>query len=445
METITTKVTPLFTKLKRLRSFAGKYDEFPAQEGMRLAEQMKSIADTLQETPEPTTMDELLVDELKRRLNLTAASVINTITAKPQTFDDHVVAFGIHQDDLYDLPHWLRRNREITLDSIERLFSKYNDDNDVLEIPTDRPSRKREAEATASVLVRRYHRHIGTLIQRCSRVGGFLREVQAEPTTEGRSYFDPKTLTIALGIPAICYLSRDDTLHPSERELIRLLGHEGMGHALQHVITKASGLPHFMDEYSTATIASDESVTQFMERQIFEDLRAAKDIQKELCIDHKFESIYQDAKDRDQLNSYHRKQFHYALTVLADKSLGNPEDTVTIQKKIDLLEKVALSPRFAQNIMEQLRRAYDSRGNLDSNVAGEIRYASRVVEKALKVFEDHGILYTGEGRSVIDETFLTGFWTPKGFLSHAKIRAREYEGKVKPDVGEPVTSPRYRF
>lgn len=36
-----------------------------------------------------------------------------------------------------------------------------------------------------------------------------------------------------------------------------------------------------------------------------------------------------------------------------------------------------------------------------------------------------GIIYTGEGRSIIDLTLLNGFWTPIGLVDNTRIRADE--------------------
>ena len=69
---------------------------------------------------------------------------------------------------------------------------------------------------------------------------------------------------------------------------------------------------------------------------------------------------------------------------------------------------------------------YDSQGNLDISLVRELMYCAQPVQRAIKTFGEHGILYSGDGRNIIDKTFLTGFWTPEGFEQNARLIAEEY-------------------
>jgi len=95
-------------------------------------------------------------------------------------------------------------------------------------------------------------------------------------TTNIRSYFDPIREIIALSIPSICYQTEDSGLNINEIELIKLYGHEGMGHALNYVLTGENDLPYFLKTITIATKSTKESVAQFYENVIFNDLDLVK-------------------------------------------------------------------------------------------------------------------------------------------------------------------------
>ena len=101
------------------------------------------------------------------------------------------------------------------------------------------------------------------------------------------------------------------------------------------------------------------------------------------------------------------------------------QDPATLKRKIDLLAKVTINPWFAQNFVEHNRYNFDSEGNLIPRLVKELIYCAQPVQRALAEFEKQGINYEGNGRSIIDATFLTGFWTPIGFVDNARVRAQE--------------------
>lgn len=55
----------------------------------------------------------------------------------------------------------------------------------------------------------------------------------------------------------------------------------------------------------------------------------------------------------------------------------------------------------------------------------ELIYCAQPLQRALAEFEKQGIRYGGEERSKIDLVLLNGFWTPKGFVDNARLRAKE--------------------
>ncbi|MBU0760106.1 MAG: hypothetical protein KJ600_00320 [Nanoarchaeota archaeon] len=216
-----------------------------------------------------------------------------------------------------------------------------------------------------------------------------------------------------------------------DRELIRIYGHEGMGHALNNVVTGNNDLPYFLSESSPLTTATEESVAQFFQERLFEDLRNAPEVQRELDIEHKFERIYQEAEDIKKLKEFWLRQKHYGIVVLGNKRLGDPTDPSVITKKIELLNEVMLQGETARYFIEQHRHNFDSEGNLDRGVVGELVYCAQPVARAMKIFSGRGIKYdSGEERTLIDRTLLRGFWTPEGFVDNARVVAENYSSRI---------------
>ena len=196
-----------------------------------------------------------------------------------------------------------------------------------------------------------------------------------------------------------------------------------MGHALNHVVTNTNGLPYFLTKSSTLTEATMESVSQFYQHVLFEDLKNSPETQKELGIKHLFNEIYQEAKDVERLEKHNLKLFQYGISLLADKSLGDPNDPNVMKRKINLLSEVTLNPYFPTSFVEEHRLNFDSQGNLNPDLVRELIYAAQPVQRALEEFAKRSINYNSE-RSKIDETLLKGFWTPIGFVDNARISAQ---------------------
>jgi hypothetical protein len=415
----------LLKKLDRMGKFGSKYNVFPYQEAARTVTEMKELADSIPDIESPENQDQLVQSELKRRLNGEALTLEQRITPRHYDFNTVISMYGIPESDISGLREWLVANKPKTQESIERLYQTKDIQNYELGLPADIPGVRRQAEEFAAVHIQKYHKRLGKLLQDLTQVGEFLRDISAVPTTEGRSYFHPITNTLAIGIPAICFTTEDGSLQIRERDLITLYGHEGMGHALNQVITKTNGLPYFLAKDTALTSATMESVAQFYQNVIFEDLKNSPETQKDLGIQHNFGEIYQESKDISQLQEYQLKLFQYAITVLADKSLGQPQDPATLGKKVDLLNEVTLDPTYPLHFVEQHRYSFDSQGNLNPQLVGELRYCAQPVQRALDEFAKQGVQYEGEGRSKIDATLLKGFWTPIGYVNNAKLKAQD--------------------
>ncbi|MDP3027626.1 MAG: hypothetical protein Q8N63_08020 [Nanoarchaeota archaeon] len=295
----------------------------------------------------------------------------------------------------------------------------------------DIPSVRRQTEEVAGANIQNYHRTLGRFLERLTNVGGYLRNIDAHPTNENRSYFSPLENKLALSILAFCFSTEDGISKVREKDLIRLYGHEGMGHSLNEVITISSSLPKFLKIDSELTISSEESLAQFYERRLLEDLKQNPDIQKKLGIKHKFEEIYQEVKDAEQIEKYLSKLYHYTIAVLADKNFGPLSDNNAIKKRIEFLDELSLNKGYARDFVLKNKYNIDEEGNLASGLVAELRYCTDPVSKARKEFSSRGINYRGDGRGIIDTTLLTGFWTPKGLVQRARFVAREYSEKDK--------------
>ena len=415
----------LLKKLDRMDKFGSKYNVFPYQEAARTVTEMKELANSIPDIESPENQDQLMQSELKRRLNGEALTLDQRITPRYYDFDTVISMYGIPESDINGLREWLVANKPKTQESIERLYQTKDIQNYELGLPADIPGVRRQAEEFAAVHIQKYHKRLGKLLQDLTQVGEFLRDISAVPTTEGRSYFHPITNTLAIGIPAVCFTTEDGSLQIRERDLITLYGHEGMGHALNQVITKTNGLPYFLTKDTPLTSATMESVAQFYQNVIFEDLKNSPETQRDLGIQHSFKDIYQESKDISQLQEYQLKLFQYAITVLADKDLGQPQDPITLGKKGDLLNEVTLDPTYPLHFVEQHRYDFDSQGNLNPQLVEELRYCAQPVQRALDEFAKQGVQYEGDGRSKIDATLLKGFWTPIGYVNNAKLKAQD--------------------
>lgn len=415
----------LFGKLEKIGKFNDRYDVWPVKEMVKIAKGLESLAITIPDTKKPQNKDELIQAELKRRVIGAYSSLTQMLSGKLYDFDTIISMYAIPRSDIENLKPWLETNRKRTLESIDRLFKTKNIQSYELDLSGDIPSVRRQAEEFTAVHIQKYHKRLGKLLQNLTKVGEYLRDINAAPTTLNESYFNPHTNTLAISIPAICYMTEDSSLYISEEALIGLYGHEGMGHALNQIITHSKELPHFLKRSYNATMPTAESVAQFYEKQIFEDLKASPETKKALRINHKFDEIYQEAKDTAQLEEYNKKLYQYAITVLADKSLGDSKSQETLAKKRDLIMELALDPSGVAGFIENHKDRFDSQGNLYPNLVSKLIYCAQPVQRALKEFAKQGIAYEGEGRSKIDSTLLKGFWTPIGYVDNARLAAKE--------------------
>jgi hypothetical protein len=187
-------------------------------------------------------------------------------------------------------------------------------------------------------------------------------------------------------------------------------------------------LPYFLKDDSRLTRLTAESVAEFYRGVIWKDLERSPETQRELGLEGIFDEIYQESKYTDKVDEYMNKLKQYAIITIADKRSGPISKPSVHEMKRKMISEVATDPRYFWNIFRFHNRDFDPLWNLDSRVIEDtLLYCSNAVKRALEAFSRAGISYEGKGRSLIDTTLLTGFWTPQGLVDRARLAA---EGKI---------------
>lgn len=419
----------LLERQDKAEKFSRKYNVLPVQEIGKITEELETLASLIPDIQKPKNQEELIQTELKRRLKGESSALAHMLSGKPYDFDKVLSLYAIPRSDIEELKPWLEANKAKTLESIERLFKTKDVQSYSLGLPTDLVGVGEQATKLSMHYIQNYHNILGPFLQNIINVKEFSKKIDAVPTTSKRSYFHPHINLLAISIPEICFMTDDRIYQIDERKLIAIYGHEGMGHALNQIITHSENLTPFLKRDQRVIRPTLESVAQFYGKQIFEDIKSSPEIQKALSIDHKFEEIYQEAKDTRQVEEYTKKLFEYAITVLADKSLGDPKSGETLMKKRDLIAELSLNLSGVNNFIEYHKNNFDSQGNLYPEVISELIYCAQPVKRALEEFAKQGITYEGEGRNKIDSILLKGFWTPIGFVDNAMLAAKNESQK----------------
>lgn len=419
----------LLEELRCLQKFRAKYHVLPPDESQRLCDGMSELARSIPNIGGLKNENELFLLEAKRRMEGEAAYLKHRLEGKAYAFEAVLKILGILKGEVSALKPWLKRNRGKTLEAVERLYKSREIESYELAPRMDIPSVRRQTEEVAAAHIQNYHKILGSFLERLTNVGAYLREVDACPTIQERSSFSPLENRLALSILAFCFSTEEGISKIREKDLIRLYGHEGMGHSLNKVITLSSSLPEFLKIDSDLTISSEESIAQFYEERLLEDLKQNPEIQEKLGIKHKFQEIYQEVKDAEQVEKYLFKLYHYAIVVLADKSFGPLDDNNAIRRRIEFLDELSLNRGYTREFVLKNKDNVDEEGNLGSGLVAELRYCTDPVSRAKKEFNLRGIQYRGKERGIMDETFLTGFWTPSGLVQRARFVAEVYSRK----------------
>src|SRR3989344_6347631 len=212
----------LLKKLHVMQKFKDKYHLTPSREAQRIVESMQTLADSVPEITNPQNQEQLIQAELKRRLHGEAAYLDQQLSGRLYDFDTVISILGIPKEDIVSLRPWLESNKEKTQEAVERLFHSKDIEGYELPLAADIPNVRRQVEEFAGAHIQRYHKTLGKILQGLTKVGAFLRDINAVPTTQDRSYFRPLTNNLAVSIPGICFSKEDGTLHIRDKELIKI-------------------------------------------------------------------------------------------------------------------------------------------------------------------------------------------------------------------------------
>lgn len=415
----------LWERADKANKFNDQFGAYPFREGSRLVNDFQRLSEDVVAVEAPQAQEEVYSNELKRRLSSEATLLEHGLSGHYYTFEDVINLFGIDAVDVEGLRGWLADHRDEALDTIDRVYQDTEVGDFRIPVRVDIPSIKTKSEGITAGEIENYHQKLSRFFGEKIKVGRLLADIQVAPTSDGRSSFHPQSKLLSIGIPAICYMTPDRSLYINEKELIRLYGHEGMGHGLSTTVTEASDLPGFLKRFSITTRATLESVGQHFEEVIFDDLKDSPKTQKELRIAHNFGEIYQNHKDAQLIDLYQRLLQGYAISVLANKEFGDMSDPVirreAIEKRISVISEVALYPGYAVGIVEGQQHNYDSQGNLSPTLAQEMVYVAKPVQRVLDLMQDRGVLYEGAERDRIDILLLSGYWTPIGLVENAQV------------------------
>ncbi len=420
-----TRSEELLKEIDRIDKFGTMHGIYPYETMGKLAKSLNGLSESMEVVENPKTQEQVIASELKRRLRGNSFQLNQMLSSEYPDFNVITSLFGIPTEDINSLKGWLSANKEATIKAIERLYESGDVKQYELRLQADIPQVAEQAAGYLDLSLKNHHHVIGAMLQKLTNVGGFLRDIKPAVTTDDRSYFNGITKTLAISLPGVCFTTEKGLPQIRKRELVEVYGHEGMGHGLNRLLTDSATLPFFLTSESLQTSSTAESVAQFYERRIFEDLRKNPDVLKELDLLHKFDDMYGEHKAVELIEVYKRALGHYAIFVLGDKSFGDPKDPEVVKRKIETLEEVTFAPGFPVAFVEGKNNRFDSQGNLDYKLTRELRYCAQPVQRALQEFEKQGILYEGSQRSLIDRTLLTGFWTPQGYVENAKLKSRE--------------------
>jgi hypothetical protein len=279
----------LMKRVEKVWKFQSKYGVIPINGITPMVDEMERLAKSLPSIKKPRNIDEVITSELKRRLEGDAFCLGEWLNPNNSETDAILAIYGIPKRDVLNLRKSLEQTKKRTEKAIDRLFKTKNITEYTMCASTDIPEVRNLAESIAKLKIEKYHLKIGELLQELTPAGDYLREIKAVPTINPRSYYNVVQKRLAIGIPSICFSTEDGSIDISEKELIKIYGHEGMGHALNRVMTMSAKLPYFLSNGSALTSSTDESVAQFYQQVIFEDLKSSPKTQKNLGISHIFE------------------------------------------------------------------------------------------------------------------------------------------------------------
>lgn len=399
---------------------------FQEQEAREILDECRKLVGQLPDIVEPENTDELIQAELKRRLNGEIDYCLGNLEAKHLEINDILNLYAIPKGDFDRIEPWLKEHMNEVEQADKRLCKRYISRGRRFKVSLDVDEIRYEANKVAGNQIDNYWNAIKQLVKRYDKED-ILSNLTLKPTNANRSVYNSDFNVVYFAIPLICYALSHNEIKVDKIALIHHFGHEVIGHSLIFNISKNSRLPHFLQSESYITQATIESTGRFYGDMIFHDLEDSPEIQRQLGIEDNFIEIHEEADDVMLKKLYVKMLQLYTIKLLADKTISDTKNQQQAKlKKIAAIKRLSVDKGFAIRNFEKYNPYCDSQGNPMPSILAELRYCADPVGRVLKIFGDNGIDYEGDGRNIIDQTLLTGFWTPIGLEQWARLVAKEY-------------------
>lgn len=361
-----------------------------------------------------TETEEVVIDEINRNIVAVKRDTYNMLNVKELEPKKVIRFFSIPEEDLDYLGYWLRENKKEIENSIEKDFDekekRYAADSF---IPKNRQFMEKEGEKAINL----YHDTLKDHIVRKSGIESF-KKVKVFPTwnNDYLGLFNSETKIMHISLPSIFYTSKDDDLLVNNELLIKLYGHEGYGHGAHFCVTDDANLPKTIKKDIDWKNPSTESISQYFEKMLIEDIRSDKDVQNRLGIDEQFEEMYFRLKNRELFEEFLRKRTQYAIYMLS-------QDNMQKEEKLDRINEVSFNNLYGTYVWDNFM--IDEKLRIDV-IRGKLIYAARPVERSLELIEKGlGSNFYENNRNVVDNFLLEGIWTPEGFMQKTELFIKE--------------------
>lgn len=398
----------IFTDIERYIAFLdAPFAIRPVQFAADLIKRISNLEAQI-ESLEPKTTEELFLVELKRRLFGQRQLLEVELSGKVPTLNDIVQTYFIPEEDLVELGEWLNANRNEVQNANQRTFENYTDKRRTT-TPLGNHLLRTQAENLIQEFIQKYTPLVKKVFKDIPEFDTFLANYHIlTDTSTNRSVSNRFGKVMLISVSATTYI-QDGILKVNPELLLSTLNHEVVGHGLNYSITEHSNLPEFIKTGSSEITASTrESLAEYMESYIFEELKLISNITQELSLNESFEQIYTRYSDSRLMDTYWKKLSRYAI-LTASKLTKN--DTQDILKQIS---DVSIDSGYANRFISRIRNEWHPHSNtLLPSVISELKYCANPVKRVVS-----------ESTTIpkLSKHMFTGFWTPTGYQQWTKLQ-----------------------
>lgn len=391
----------IFDKLGTYRN--QPYAIFSSNEVAQLASEMEKLVQEIPEIAMPRTAGELILGELRRRLNAESAFLRMFTSAEVPPWQEVMALYGISIEDVEAVESWLDSNVGEVEATNNRLLKSGNFSYRA-DVPLGSGRFRLQAEELVGGALNSIAKVLEDFFPNRPGVKQFLDQYQLTPDfNEERSYLNWISRVVGVPISQVAYM-REGKIFLIPEELLRIVFHEGLGHGCHYIISQtAHHLPLFLRTDTGPDIrASSESVAQYFEKQFFDYLLNHPEAAQNLPFEEPFRKIYQRYKDRELLQEYWECLNHFAILTLAQ---SRPENS---QEQLARISRYSLDLSWPAGFINDCTNDWDkTTGRLSPRLVAELRYCANPVRRILTEVAP-------EKLGQAEELILTGFWTPVG-------------------------------